>query len=103
MKNLFILLLSFSLSSLAYSQNCTYSFKGNLTETNKETILNELSLVPLVENCTVIFKIDQQMGQIRFSLKKSNERNENESPFSPIDVKAILLKYALEPFDFTLN
>jgi len=103
MKNLFILFLSFSLSSLAYSQNCTYSFNGNLSDSNKESLINELSQIPLVENCSVIIKSEQQHGQLRFTLIKNKERNENESPFSPVDVKAILLKYALEPVDFTLN
>lgn len=103
MKNLFVLMLACFLSSFAYSQNCTYSFNGNLSDSNKESLMNELSKIPLVENCSVIFKSEQQHGQLRFTLIKTKERNENESPFSPVDVKAILLKYALEPVDFTLN
>lgn len=103
MKNLFVLILACFLSSFAYSQNCTYSFNGNLSDSNKESLMNDLSKIPLVENCSVIFKPEQEHGQLRFTLTKTKERNENESPFSPVDVKAILLKYALEPVDFTLN
>lgn len=103
MKNLFVLTLACILTSFAYSQNCTYSFNGNLSDSNKESLINELSKIPFVENCSVIFKSEQQHGQLRFTLIKTMERNENESPFSPIDVKAILLKYSLEPVDFTLN
>ena len=103
MKNIFVLILACFLSSFAYSQNCTYSFNGNLSDASKESLINELSKIPLVENCSVIFKSEQHKGQLRFTLTNTKERNENESPFSPVDVKAILLKYALEPVDFTLN
>jgi hypothetical protein len=98
-KILIICLLFFSIDG--FSQTYSYSFKGTTSAEDLGKVNNEILQLKTVLQSDFRYKSEKQMGEFIFSVDPMTERGENDHPFSPVDVKAIIVKYGLEPSSFT--
>ena len=99
MKTLLAILFCAS-ASLLFSQDYSYSFKGNLTADKESSLVTKISSAEGVEYCKVRYKPDSEKGEIILTIEKKEIRSEDQEVFSPAAIKAILLEHQLEPIDF---
>jgi hypothetical protein len=100
MKSLFLALLFLTFGQESLAQSFSYSFSGTLTSENKEKFKKELYNLPSVLSVDLRLKQDSGKGEILFSIEPMNDRGENDHPFSPVDLKSLLIAYGLEPNEF---
>lgn len=99
MKQIFTTLLLICLTNVAFSQSFAYSFEGVISETNSELFLKEIDELPAVISVELRQK-NEGKGEILFSVDPMENRGENDHPFSPADLKALFIRYGLQPLDF---
>lgn len=91
---LFVFSLAFS-----FSQTYAYSFEGSLTHELSLKLTEEISQLDAVLNCEIRIKAEAK-GEIIFSIDPMENRGENEHPFSPVDIKTLLIRNNLSPIEF---
>lgn len=94
---MFLLML---LSEQCYSQTYSYSFLGEISITDQQSLQKEVSQLPGVNSYEIKIKPDSKKGEIIFSLSELEITGENKHPFSPIDLKSLMIQFKLEPIDF---
>lgn len=82
------------------AQTYSYSFKGVLSNENKAKFNKEISELPTLLSVEIKIKNEAQMGEVIFSIDPLADRGENDHPFSPVDLKSLLISFGLEPIDF---
>lgn len=82
------------------SQSYAYSFEGILTVTQQEEFIQEVKKIQVIQSCELRYKSESQRGEILFSIEKADAVGENDSDFSPIQLKEIYLRFGLSPLDF---
>jgi hypothetical protein len=98
-KCLLTILISCS-STLLFSQDYSYSFKGKLTPEKETVLLERIGSTEGVEYCKLRYKQDSERGEIILSPEKKEVRSEDQEVFSPTDIKTILVELELEPIEF---
>lgn len=83
-----------------FSQSYAYSFEGNLSVSQQEEFIFEIKKIQLIQSCELRYKADGQRGEILFSIEKNDLAGENDSDFSPVQLKEIYLRFGLSPLDF---
>jgi hypothetical protein len=71
-----------------------------LSNESTENLSKELKALKSFLSVEIRTKTEASKGEIIFSVDPMNDRGENDHPFSPVDVKAILLRNGLQPIDF---
>ncbi|MCR9172978.1 MAG: hypothetical protein NXI10_10815 [bacterium] len=84
---------------LAYGQTYGYSYEGSLDITQKQQFELECAELPHVISCKMRHKDEKGQGEIIIQVEKT-ERQDQDNPFTPVDVKALLLSYGLKPTNF---
>ncbi len=98
-KNLLLITLLFSLNG--FSQTYSYGFKGALDQEQHKTLEAYCQSLDYVDWIKINYKEDSKKGEIIIQLADMREeRAENDSDFSPIDVKRKLTELGLEPLSF---
>lgn len=82
------------------AQTYSYSFSGVLSSEKRSKFNKEISELHSVFTVDLKIKTDSEKGEIVLSIDPSNDRGENEHPFSPVDLKSIIIAYGLEPIEF---
>ena len=100
MKKITFLFLLLLFSEHYYSQTFAYSFNGEISKSEQESLRKEVFELPGVNSYELKIKQDSKKGEIIFSLENQEISGENNSSFSPVDLKALLIYYKLEPIDF---
>ena len=95
----FILLLILSSIELK-AQTFAYSFSGSLEQPELEKFKSSITELPTILSLDLKIKSDSNKGEIIFSIQNMDNQGENDLNFSPVDIKAILLKFGLEPLEF---
>lgn len=100
MKRLIFFLFFLVVSQELIAQTYSYSYSGLLPVENTDKFKKEISELPAVLTVEIKQKHDSQKGEILFSIDPMNERGENDHPFSPVDLKSIILSFGLTPIEF---
>lgn len=100
MKILLLLLFVIGTSISSNAQNYIYYFEGELDQEGISLIESELSTIVGVSSTKVKIKEGTTNGEVFISLLKRPERSENDTQFSPSDVKKILISHQLNPIEF---
>ena len=82
------------------AQTYAYSFKGELTEGQSQSISEAIRETKSVLSVELRYKPEKEMGEFIFSVDPMENNGENDHPFSPVDIKAILISNQLEPLEF---
>lgn len=86
---------------LEHTQTYRYSFSGAMDSIFINEISAQVGKLDGVIQAKGRYKIEKSMGEIFIIISDlPQEENSEQKPFSPIDVKAILLKNKLTPLDF---
>lgn len=91
-----------AVSSCFYSQNFAYSFQGNLTVEQQNSLLKKILDLPLVSSCEMKYKTDSERGEILFNIKEKETRSEGSDEFSPVQIKSLFIEQELEPLEFRM-
>lgn len=100
MKRLVLSCTALFISGILYSQEFAYAFKGTLTTDQQESIKKNILSLPGIRSCDLRIKSEKQSGEFFFYVEPKNHRSDNETEFSPVQIKTILLENKLEPLDF---
>ncbi len=100
LKPLLTLLCSCALT-LAYSQEFTYSFNGNLSIDDLVRLKDSLSQLPISSD-RIALKQEQEVGYLTFYCEE-NTNGENTSLFSLVDIKKTLIEFGLFPQQCTMH
>lgn len=100
MKRLLFLFLFMTLCHGFQAQSYSYSFIGNLHQDDEKRITDQVKNLPTVLSVEVRNKVDQEKGELLFSIDPLTDRGENDHPFSPADIKVILISFGLQPIEF---
>jgi DNA topoisomerase VI subunit A len=92
------LLFVFSIA-FSFGQTYAYSFEGILTQEQSSKLTEEISQLNAVLNCEIRIKAESK-GELIFSIDPLENRGENDHPFSPVDIKALLIRNNLSPIEF---
>jgi hypothetical protein len=92
-------LMLFSINELN-AQTFAYSFSGSLSQSESEKFRAEVLKIPSILTFELKTKPDLNKGEIILSVDPMDNRGETDHPFSPADLKAILITYSLEPIEF---
>jgi len=100
MKKLVLSCTALFISGILYSQEYAYAFKGTLSTDQQESIKRKILALPDVKSCDLKIKSEKQVGEFLFYVEPKLVRSEQDSEFSPVQIKTILLENNLEPLDF---
>jgi hypothetical protein len=91
------------LTSISFGQDASYSFEGQLSESQQVEIQQKVENLPGVRTAKLRYKQDSMRGEFMLVLDpvQDDQRGEAQpAAFSPVDLKAILSEYALLSLEF---
>lgn len=83
----------------SFGQTYAYSFEGTLTQEQSLKLSEEISHLEAILSCEIRLK-NEGKGELIFSVDPMLNNGENDHPFSPVDIKSLLIRNDLSPIEF---